>query len=208
MLLMTSILSAAVVGVIGYQSGQSSLRASAFDRLTEIRESQTRQLQAEIGDLQNSLVVYSRGSTATEAIQAYTAGFDQLNNATITPAQQQAIGKYYNEVFVKRTRLQDRRRLSTSSLAADLERPEVSAGLLHGALHRLGLGDQVRRCQRRQRLVGCQRPVQRLLPSDRDPHSSSRTPCCSTPGATSSTAPTRASTSAPTSSPGRTAAAI
>ena len=67
--------------------------------MTEIRESQTRQLQAEIGDLQNSLVVYSRGSTATEAIQAYTAGFDQLNNATITPAQQQAIGKYYNEVF-------------------------------------------------------------------------------------------------------------
>jgi class 3 adenylate cyclase len=99
MLLLTSILSAAVVGFIGYQSGQSSLRASAFDRLTEIRESQTRQLQAQIGDLQNSLVVYSRGSTAIEAIQAYTAGFDQLNNATITPAQQQAIGNYYNEVF-------------------------------------------------------------------------------------------------------------
>jgi class 3 adenylate cyclase len=99
MLLLTSILSAAVVGFIGYQSGQSSLRASAFDRLTEIRESQTRQLQAQIGDLQNSLVVYSRGSTAIEAIQAYTAGFDQLSDAAITPAQQQAIGKYYNEVF-------------------------------------------------------------------------------------------------------------
>jgi class 3 adenylate cyclase len=56
-------------------------------------------LQAQIGDLQNSLVVYSRGSTAIEAIQAYTAGFDQLSDAAITPAQQQAIGKYYNEVF-------------------------------------------------------------------------------------------------------------
>lgn len=101
MLLMTSILSAAVVGLIGYQSGQSSLRESAFDRLTEIRQSQTRQLQAQINDLQDSLVIYSRGSTATEAIQAYTAGFDQLNNATITPAQQQAIGNYYNDVFAK-----------------------------------------------------------------------------------------------------------
>ncbi len=101
MLLVTSILSAAVVGLIGYQSGQSSLRASAFDRLTEIRQSQTRQLQAQINDLQDSLVIYSRGSTATEAIQAYTAGFDQLNNATITPAQQQAIVKYYNDVFTK-----------------------------------------------------------------------------------------------------------
>jgi class 3 adenylate cyclase len=101
MLLVTSILSAAVVGLIGYQSGQSSLRASVFDRLTEIRQSQTRQLQSQISDLQNSLVIYSRGSTATEAVQAYTAGFDQLNNATITPAQQQTIEKYYDDVFAK-----------------------------------------------------------------------------------------------------------
>ena len=36
MLLVTSILSAAVVGAIGYQSGRSSLRASVFDALTEI----------------------------------------------------------------------------------------------------------------------------------------------------------------------------
>ena len=101
MLLVTSILSAAVVGLIGYQSGESSLRASVFDRLTEIRQSQTRQLQSQISDLQDSLVIYSRGSTATEAIEAYTAGFDQLNDATITPAQQQAIKKYYDDVFAK-----------------------------------------------------------------------------------------------------------
>jgi class 3 adenylate cyclase len=101
MLLLTSILSAAVVGLIGYQSGQSSLRTSAFDRLTEIRQSQSRQLQAQISDLQDSLVIYSRGSTATEAIEAYTAGFDQLNNATISPAQQQAIETYYADVFAK-----------------------------------------------------------------------------------------------------------
>ena len=101
MLLVTSILSAAVVGLIGYQSGQSSLRASVFDRLTEIRQSQTRQLQAQLSDLQNSLTIYSRGSTATEAIEAYTVAFDQLNIATINPAQQQAIDKYYNDVFAK-----------------------------------------------------------------------------------------------------------
>lgn len=99
MLLVTSILSAAVVGAIGYQSGRSSLRASVFDALTEIRQSQTRQLAAQMSDLQNSLVVYTRGSTTTEAIEAFTAAFDQLNNATITPAQQQAIVDYYNKQF-------------------------------------------------------------------------------------------------------------
>ncbi|MGO4445162.1 adenylate/guanylate cyclase domain-containing protein [Mycobacterium sp. 2YAF39] len=99
MLLATSVLSAAVVGAIGYQSGRSSLRESVFDRLTEIRQSQSRQLQEGIGDLKDSLVIYSRGATATQAIEAFTAGFDQLNTATISPAQQQSIVDYYTTQF-------------------------------------------------------------------------------------------------------------
>lgn len=99
MLLITSVLSAAVVGAIGYQSGRSSLEKSVFDRLTEIRQSQSRQLKEGIGDLKDSLVIYSRGTTATEAIQAFTAGFDQLDAATISPAQQQSIVDYYTNVF-------------------------------------------------------------------------------------------------------------
>ncbi len=101
MLLATSILSAAVVGAIGYQSGRESLRNSVFDRLTEIRQSQTRQLATQISDLKNSLVIYSRGSTTTQALQAFTAGFDQLANATISPQQQQALSSYYDNQFAK-----------------------------------------------------------------------------------------------------------
>ncbi len=59
MLLATSVLSAAVVGFIGYQSGHESLRASVFDRLTEIREAQTRTLRIGVADLKDSLVIYS-----------------------------------------------------------------------------------------------------------------------------------------------------
>ena len=57
LLLVTSVLSAAVVGAIGYQSGRSSLRASVFDRLTEIRSSQSRELESQFSDLKNSVVV-------------------------------------------------------------------------------------------------------------------------------------------------------
>ena len=134
MLLVTSILSAAVVGAIGYQSGRSSLRASVFDALTEIRQSQTRQLQAEVTDLQNSLIVFTRGSTATGAIEAFTAGFDQLNNATITPAQQQSIVDYYTKEFAPAEN--DRESGRYQRAVADVERPEVSAGQLHDAVHR------------------------------------------------------------------------
>jgi class 3 adenylate cyclase len=56
-------------------------------------------LQTQLSDLQNSLVVYTRGSTTTGAIDAFTAAFDQLGNATITPPQQQSIVDYYNKQF-------------------------------------------------------------------------------------------------------------
>ncbi|MGE2729136.1 adenylate/guanylate cyclase domain-containing protein [Mycolicibacterium vaccae] len=99
MLLMTSILSAAVVGAIGYQSGRSSLSNSVFDRLTEIRGSQSRQLETLFSDLQNSLVIYSRGATASEAIGEFTAGFRELGDAQIDAAQATDLYRYYNRRF-------------------------------------------------------------------------------------------------------------
>ena len=116
MLLMTSVLSAAVVGAIGYQSGQSSLRASVFDRLTEIRASQSRQLAAQFDDLKNSLVVYSRGATATQALEAFTAGFDQLAGATIAPQQQQALVDYYTNRFARDEYAQTGMRVDVASV--------------------------------------------------------------------------------------------
>lgn len=101
MLLLTSVLSAAVVGAIGYQSGRNSLRAAVFDSLTEIRQSQSRQLRAGVQDLKDSLVVYSRGSTAIQAVEAFTRGFDELGAATISPAQQQSLVDYYTNQFAK-----------------------------------------------------------------------------------------------------------
>lgn len=116
MLLVTSVLSAAVVGVIGYQSGRSSLRESVFDRLTEIRASQTRQLEAQFSDLKNSLIVYTRGATATDAVRDFTAGFDQLNDSTIDPAQWQSIVDYYNKQFRKAEEDQTGNRLDVAVL--------------------------------------------------------------------------------------------
>ncbi len=116
MLLLTSILSAAVVGFIGYYAGRNSLRESVFDRLTEIRTAQARQLEAQFSDLKNSLVIYTRGSTTTDAIEAYTAGFDQLNAATINPAQGQSIVDYYNNQFVTAEQQQTGDQLDVNAL--------------------------------------------------------------------------------------------
>ncbi|MGH3961098.1 adenylate/guanylate cyclase domain-containing protein [Mycobacterium sp.] len=103
MLLVCSILSVAVIGVIVYHVGGNAMRSAAIDRLVELRESQKRAVEAVFADLANSLIVSSRGNSAVEAMAAFTAGFDQLANATINPAQQQEIVSYYNRKLIEPT---------------------------------------------------------------------------------------------------------
>lgn len=99
MLLLTSVLSAAVVGAVGYQSGRSSLREAVFDGLTEIRSAQARQLEATFRDLQDSLVIYTQGATSVDALRAFSAGFDQLDAAVVDPRQWQTVVAYYRDRF-------------------------------------------------------------------------------------------------------------
>ena len=115
MLLVSTILSAAVVGVIGYESGHSSLRASVFDRLTQVRESQTRAVESKIADLKNSAVIYTRGLTTIGAVEAYSAAFRELVNVPVSPNQQQALVGYYDD-FVTHTEQATGARLNASAL--------------------------------------------------------------------------------------------
>jgi class 3 adenylate cyclase len=94
-LLLCSILSIGMIGLIGALSGRSALRQVESERLTELRESQKRQVQALFRELTNSLIVYSGGFSVVEATTAFSDGFNQLSNATITPAQQQLLENYY-----------------------------------------------------------------------------------------------------------------
>ncbi|BBY04826.1 adenylate/guanylate cyclase domain-containing protein [Mycobacterium noviomagense] len=103
MLLLSSIVSVAVIGAIGFVSGRGALRTAASQRLTELRDSQTRAVAALFADLANSLIVYSRDPTTADAVRQFTVGFDQLANATITPEQEQALKNYYTNEVVKPT---------------------------------------------------------------------------------------------------------
>lgn len=101
MLLVSSLLSLGVIGVVGYVAARHALMPAAAARMTQLREAQKRAIETLFSDLSNSLVVYSRATTALEAVQAFTAGFDQLATATVDPAQQQALVNYYNDKLIK-----------------------------------------------------------------------------------------------------------
>lgn len=99
MLLTISVLATAIAGGIGFQSGRSSLRAAVFDRLTSIREAQSRVLELGLRDITGSLVVLSRGETVSGAMNAFNAGFEQLAGATLTPEQDRALVDFYKAKF-------------------------------------------------------------------------------------------------------------
>ncbi len=101
MLLAMTILATAVAGGIGFESGRTSLRAAVFERLTGIRQAQARVLELGIADLQGSLQIFSRGETVQSALKAFDAGFGELADADITPAQGKAITDFYNRRFAE-----------------------------------------------------------------------------------------------------------
>ena len=101
MLLVSSLASLLVIGVVEYFDGRSKLLPVAAERMTQLREGQRRAIEMFFSDMANSLAVYSRGTTADEAVQAFSAGFDQLADAPIDPGQQQALETYYTDKLIK-----------------------------------------------------------------------------------------------------------
>jgi class 3 adenylate cyclase len=101
MLLVSSLACLAVIGAVEYVSARNLLMPVAAERMTQLREAQRRAVEMLFADLTNSLVVYTRGSTAEEAVTAFTAGFDQLADAPTDPGEQQALETYYTNKLIK-----------------------------------------------------------------------------------------------------------
>lgn len=115
MLVLCTILAASVVGAIAFQVGRTSLRTAVFDRLIEVREAQSRSLANEFLSLKNSMVVYTRGTTTSDALAAFTAGFDQLADAAVSPSQWQGVIDYY-ATFITETAQQSGTELDAAAL--------------------------------------------------------------------------------------------
>src|SRR5690606_35062448 len=67
MLLLVSLLSSVVVGLIGYVNGSDSLRDAAFDRLIGVRDSRAREVSSLFTRIKNTMVVQSRNSETIDA---------------------------------------------------------------------------------------------------------------------------------------------
>lgn len=99
MLLLSSILSAAVVGFFAYRTGTSSLRESAYSRLSELRDERSKAIQDFAASIRGAVVLDSQG-IGRQASKAFNDGFADLADETITSAQRASLKTYYDEIFV------------------------------------------------------------------------------------------------------------
>ena len=100
MLCLTSVVSSVVVGVVAYRAGTDSLRNAAYQRLQAVRNLRATEITRTFDTLHNDMILYTRGATLVQATDGFVKGFQELKNATVTPAQNAAVDKYYNDVFV------------------------------------------------------------------------------------------------------------
>ncbi len=95
MLLIVSVLSVLVAGLIGYTSGTSSLRDAEFRRLTQLRESRAREITAFYGAITDSATIITHSSSTIDAVQAFGPAFAELQKAPLPPGAEAAVSKYY-----------------------------------------------------------------------------------------------------------------
>ncbi|MBN9176821.1 MAG: HAMP domain-containing protein [Microbacterium sp.] len=100
MLLGVSLVSAVVVGVIGYISGRESLRDAAFEQLTTVRELRVAAIETTMATQAKGVTLNSRNLSAQTASRALNAGFDDLQSRTLTPEQESALESYYTDTFI------------------------------------------------------------------------------------------------------------
>lgn len=102
MLLAVSVISATIVGIIGFISGRESLRASAIDQLTTIRELRVHELETAMAGVQSGVQLDSRNLSAQSASQALNAAWEELESRELTPAQKEQLTAYYTDTFIPR----------------------------------------------------------------------------------------------------------
>ncbi len=99
MLLTVSVISVLVAGAIGYVSGTNSLRQSEYQRLTQLRESQAREITAYYRTIADGASIVTHGATALNASRDFAAAFETLQTTPLPADAKSEVSNYYASVF-------------------------------------------------------------------------------------------------------------
>ncbi|MGI9304136.1 MAG: adenylate/guanylate cyclase domain-containing protein [Gammaproteobacteria bacterium] len=104
MLLAVALFSTLVIGYIGYGSGKSAITRNVFNQLTSLRASKAYQIESYFNQVRDQVETLSEDRMMVIALKSFESAFRALGDdaATVRPAMEQALEKYYQEEFTPR----------------------------------------------------------------------------------------------------------
>ena len=100
MVLLASLLSLLLTGLVSYSIGSNVLTTAVTNQLVALRNSRAEALQDYFGFLRNHVLTSSEGFLVIDGLKDFRAAFPKLQNTTLSAEQQKKLVAYYTDVFI------------------------------------------------------------------------------------------------------------
>ena len=100
MVLLASLLSLLLTGLVSFSIGSNVLTTAATNQLVALRNSRAEALKDYFGFLSNHVLTMSEGFLVIDAIKDFRAAYPKLQNTTLSAEQQKKLVAYYTDVFL------------------------------------------------------------------------------------------------------------
>jgi len=100
MVLLASLLSLLLTGLVSYSIGSHELTTAATNQLVALRNSRVESIKDYFGFLSNHVLTMGEGFLVIDSINDFRAAFAKLDSTVLSPDQQKKLLAYYSDVFI------------------------------------------------------------------------------------------------------------
>ena len=102
MVLLASLLSLLLTGLVSYSIGSHVLTTAATNQLVALRNSRVEAIKDYFGFLTDHVLTVGESFLVIDGIKDFRAAYPELQNKTLSPEQQKRLVSYYTDVFLPR----------------------------------------------------------------------------------------------------------
>jgi class 3 adenylate cyclase len=102
MVLLASLLSLLLTGLVSYSIGSHVLTTAATNQLVALRNSRVEAIKDYFGFLTDHVLTMGESFLVIDGIKDFRAAYPELQNKTLSPEQQKKLVSYYTDVFLPR----------------------------------------------------------------------------------------------------------
>ena len=104
MVLLASLLSLLLTGLLAWSIGSNVLTAAASNQLVGLRNSRAESIKDYFGFLNNHVLTMGEGFLAVNGLKDFSAAYNKLSSATLNAAQKKELLNYYETEFIPKLR--------------------------------------------------------------------------------------------------------